>query len=78
MRRRGAGDGGAVVGVARAPRRFGIAADRLPLGLRQVLAQPGLALRQRLRMRVDALDVLEMAGAREQVLVDTQLDLAWF
>ena len=71
-----AGDRGRVVGVARAPRGLGVAGDRDLLGLRQVLAQPGLALRERLRVRIDALDVLDAAGARQQVLVHAQLDLA--
>src|SRR3546814_9072994 len=37
-----------------------------------------LALRQRLRMRIDALDILQPTGARQQKLMHLQLDFATY
>ena len=66
---------GAVL-ITRATRRFGIAADRHALDARQMLIQPLTALRQRLRMRADAHDLLQALHAAHQVLTDAQLDFA--
>ena len=52
-----AGDGGGAVFVARAARAFGIARDRNARHVGQVLVEPAAALRQRLRMAADALDL---------------------
>ncbi len=76
LARRLAGNGRRVVGMTRHTSRFGIAAYRDALDVRQVDAQPGLALLQRLRMRIDALDVLQLAAQRMQALVHAQLDFA--
>ena len=43
--------------VARTPRSFGVARHRNTLDVRQMLVQPSPALRQRLRVRADALDL---------------------
>ena len=65
-----------VVGIARAPCAFGIARYRNLLGLGQIRAQPCLGLRERLRMRIDAFDVFDVSGARQQVLAHAQFDFA--
>ena len=71
-----AGDGRGVVGVARAAGGFSVTDDGVFLDLGQVLPQPGFALRQRQRVRIHALDVFDMTGARQQILVNAQLHLA--
>src|SRR3546814_6298752 len=53
-----AGDGRGVIGLLRPAHRLGVAGHGLAFGLRQVLAQPVPALRQRQAVRIDALDVL--------------------
>ena len=65
-----------IIGVAGATGTFSVAGDRDLFRLRQVRAQPAAGLRERLRMRVDAFDVLDAAAARQQVLVHAQLDFA--
>ena len=71
-----AGDRRCVVGVACTARAFRIARDRQLLRPRQVRAQPAGGLREGLRVGIDALDVLDPAAARQQVLVHAQFDFA--
>ena len=56
--------------------RLGVAADRDALDVRQIDAQPGLALLQRLPVAVDAAHVLQPAQLRMQALVHAQLHFA--
>src|SRR5688572_19607267 len=70
-----AGDGGRALLVAGAARGLGIAGDRDTRHLGQVFVEPATALRQRLRMAADALDLLETLHAAHQELMDAQLDL---
>ena len=71
-----AGDGGRALLVARAARAFGIARHRDARHVGQVLVEPATALRQRLRMAADALDLLQRLHAAHEELVDAQLHLA--
>ncbi len=57
-------------------RAFGVALDRAALGVRQVLGQPGVALRQGLGVGGDDLDAFQRIGAAQQVVADQQADLA--
>ena len=50
------------------PRAFGVARDRPPLGVRQVVAEPGVALRERLRMGADRVDAVESSRSRRSRL----------
>ena len=69
--RRGAGLGGGE------PRGLGVARHRDARHARQMLREPLHALRERLRVRIDARDVASSAPrVRQQVLVDAQLHLA--
>ena len=54
-----AGNGGGAALIARAARAFGVARDRHALDIGQMFIQPAAALAERLRMRADALDVLQ-------------------
>ena len=71
-----AADGGGVVAAAGAACAFGIARYRHLLDLGQIGAQPACGLREGLRVRIDAFDVVDAAGARHKELVHAQLDFA--
>jgi len=71
-----AGDGGpGRVGGGQA-RALGIARCGAALHVGQVVVQPALALRQRLRMRVDGLDARQGVGLAQQVVAHQQAGLA--
>ena len=59
-----------------AARAFGIAGDGNARHFGHVLVQPAAALRQRLRMAADALDLVEALHATHEELVDAQLHFA--
>ena len=70
---RQAGERAVDAGHARA---FGVARDRPALGARQMVAEPGMALRQRLRMRADGDDAVERVDLSQQVVADVEAGLA--
>ena len=67
-RRALAGDAGQRVVEAGQARAFGVARDRPAFGVGQVVAEPGMALRERLRMGADGVDAVERIDAAQQVV----------
>ena len=61
---------------ARQPRAFGVARDRPALDVRQVVAEPAVALRERLRMGADRDDAFGRIGPAQQVVAHEQAGLA--
>ena len=57
-------------------RTLGVAGDGAALGVRQVLGQPGLALRQGLRVGQHGLDAVERIGLAQQVVAHQQAHFA--
>jgi len=71
-----AGNGRRVVGLAGATGRLGVAGYRHLFHPGQILPQPSLALTQGHRVRIDPLDVVHVAGPRQQELMDPKLHFA--
>jgi hypothetical protein len=57
-------------------RTFGIARDRPALGVRQVVAEPGVTLRERLRVRAHGGDAVERIDLAQDVVADVEARLA--
>ncbi len=71
-----AGDAGQARVEARQARALGIARDRAALGMGQVVAEPGVALGQRLRMGADGDDAFDRVDPAQQVVAHVQAGLA--
>ncbi len=71
-----AGDRGRARLLRRTLRRLGVRRHRHALDVRQVLREPAVALRERLRVRIDLSDGAQAFLSREEILLHPQLDLA--
>lgn len=76
LRRGVAGDGAGLWILGGHARGLGVARHRDARQVREVAVEPLVALRQRLRVRVDAAGGADALGARHQLLVDAQAHLA--
>src|SRR5258706_16263434 len=70
-----AGDRGRALFLARALRGLGVGAHRDALDLRQILAEPGVALGERLGMGINTLYRSQFIFFGQKILLDPQLDL---
>ena len=74
--RSGAGDGRELRVQRSQSRAFGIAGDRPTLDIGQLVAEPAMALRQRLRMGAHRADARQLVVTAQQIVSNDQAGLA--